>query len=69
LAMIGVVLGLIAAGWLARFIAALLYGVKSTDVLTMAAGSALLIAAALVASYVPARKATQVDPNVALRYE
>ncbi len=69
LAVIGVGLGLMAAAWLARFIAALLYGVSATDVATMASGSALLIAAAFLATYLPARKATRVDPVVALRYE
>jgi putative ABC transport system permease protein len=69
LAVMGVGLGLIAAGWLSKFIASLLFGVSATDVTTMAFGSAVLIGAALVASYIPARRATRVDPLIALRYE
>jgi predicted permease len=69
LTLFGVGLGLIATALLSKFIATLLYGVSATDVVTMATGSALLIAAALVATYIPARRATRVDPIVALRDE
>jgi putative ABC transport system permease protein len=54
---------------MARLIASLLYGVTPWDSLTFAAVLLLLSAVALLASYIPARRATRLDPMVALRYE
>ncbi len=69
LALIGVVLGLVTSLFLMRLIAGLLFGVSSADPVTLMIFTALLAAVALLANYVPARRAAKVDPMVALRYE
>jgi putative ABC transport system permease protein len=69
LAAFGLAIGLLAALAVTRFLVSFLYGVQPTDPLTFAAVSALLIAVALLGCYLPARRATRVDPLIASGYE
>ena len=69
LALIGVVIGVGGAFWLTRFLASFLFGVKAWDPTAFIATPILLSAVALVAIWVPARRATRVDPMQALRFE
>ena len=69
LALLGALLGVTGALWLTRFIEKLLFGVKAADPFTFIVVTAALVITALVACYIPARRATKVDPLVALRYE
>jgi len=69
LTLIGVVIGLVAALGTTRFLTTLLFGVTPTDPVTYAGISALLLAVAILACWIPARRAIRVDPMTALRYE
>ncbi len=69
LAAAGIAAGLAGALGLTRFLSSVLYGIKPTDPLTFAFVAILLAAVALLACYIPARRATRIDPMVALRYE
>ena len=69
LTLIGIVLGVSGAIMLTRFLSGLLFGVTPTDPATFVVVSLVLVVVAFLASYLPARRATKVDPMIALRYE
>ena len=69
LAVLGAALGLLAAIAITRGMSSMLFGVSATDPLTLAIVLLLVTAVAVLAAYIPARRATRVDPMIALRYE
>jgi putative ABC transport system permease protein len=69
LTLAGAAFGLVGARALTRFMSSLLYGVQPSDPLTFFAVFGILFSVALLATYIPARRTTKVDPMVALRHE
>jgi len=69
LAVVGIAIGLAGAFVLTRMLRTMLFGIQPTDLATFLSVPLILFGAALLASYIPARRATKVDPLVALRYE
>ena len=68
-ALLGMVLGIIGASWLSRYFTTLLFDIEPFDMLTYAAVVALLLVTAVLACYLPGRRAMRTDPAVALRVE
>jgi ABC-type antimicrobial peptide transport system permease subunit len=66
---VGAAVGIVCAAGVSTFMSSLLYGISPHDPVTFALAPAFLLTVALLASYFPARRATKVDPMVALRYE
>jgi ABC-type antimicrobial peptide transport system permease subunit len=66
---IGMIIGIAGALAITRSLASFLYGIRPTDPLTFAGVVVILASVAFLASYIPARRATKVDPMIALRYE
>jgi len=69
MALLGVIAGTLAAVGLTRYVQTLLYGVKPLDAVAFAGMAAVMLAVAFIASYIPARRASKVDPVIALRAE
>jgi len=69
LAALGLAIGIATALGASKFVASLLYGMKPNDPTALAAAVSILLCAALLASYMPARKASRIDPMIALRHE
>jgi len=69
LVLLGIVIGIPAAMLASRLFSSMLFGLKGTDPLSMVLVVIVLLAITLLASYIPARRATKVDPMIALRYE
>jgi len=69
LALMGMAIGLIAALNLTQFLSSLLFGVTTTDLKTLLLAMTVMMAVTAGAAYMPARRATRVDPVIALRYE
>jgi ABC-type antimicrobial peptide transport system permease subunit len=69
LAAVGLTIGLATAMGASRFVESFLYALKPNDPMTLAAGVAILLAAIVIAGYVPAWRASRIDPMVALRHE
>jgi ABC-type antimicrobial peptide transport system permease subunit len=69
LAVVGLALGLLVSFFVTKLMSSLLFGVSATDPVTFGIVALILLFVALLACYIPARRASKVDPNVALRYE
>ena len=69
LAVVGLAIGMATALGTSKFVTSFLYGMKANDPLALTLAVAILLSAALLAGYVPARKAARIDPMTALRHE